>query len=139
MEKECGVLQLKAPKTFSWRIGSKKSNERWRSRSFSIHPNTFRFLIQPTENETESGIFYLCEINNGVSKTYDLNISLTYIHEIKTLLRKNTKPVKYGIWFKYKLAKIKTNNLVKTTCTFLKRGIWNETIQVLGESFYKNS
>lgn len=138
MEKECGELQLSAPKTFSWKVGRQKSNERWRSRSFSILSNTFCFLIQPTENETESGILCLCEINNGVSNTYDLNISLT-THEIKTLLRKNTKPVKYGIWFKYKLAKIKTNNLVKITCTFLKRGIWNETIQVLGESFYKNS
>lgn len=143
MEKECGVLQQTGPKIFNWKVGSKNSAGRWISTTFSIYSNKFLFLIQPIETETNTGIFCLCEKINGTTKSYDLDISLTYndsislTSETKSLLKKNTKPEENGPWCTYKLARIKTDNLLETTCTFLKRGIWNETTQVLGESFHK--
>lgn len=122
MEKECGVLQLRPPNTFSWRIGNKNSAGRWISRSFSIHgcSNNFCLLIQPIEKETEFGIFYLCQAINAVLKSCYLNISLTYTHERKSLLGKNSKPVKSGPWFMYELATIKTNNLLEITGAYKK-------------------
>lgn len=142
MDSLSGEIERLGVKTWSWKLGNKNHEGRWISPQFSDDKyfDTLYFVIYPNMKNPEYGRLMMaeeCRRDDITDKrVYGLEVVFTYTGKEKELSIETKWSKKTENVYMYYLQDIKTSNLLKITCTFLKIEVSFKTVGETGNILY---